>query len=153
MTASAAPLPAVRNWTGPLMVLAGGVGIGFAPIGLRLGLHDLGPQAIAFWRYAFALPVLFALVLLIERRLPHRPNRFIFLAGTFFADDLADGLTHPVSIIMAPVFGQGCEVELVIALQGFAGPMDAERIAQVANRLKASTNHITRQTSGRSPDG
>ncbi|MCB0997045.1 MAG: helix-turn-helix domain-containing protein [Acidimicrobiales bacterium] len=75
------------------------------------------------------------------------------LAGTFFADDLADGLTHPVSIIMAPVFGQGCEVELVIALQGFAGPMDAERIAQVANRLKASTNHITRQTSGRSPDG
>lgn len=89
MTHTAAALPAHRSWTGPLMVLAGGVGIGFAPIGLRLGLGELGPQAIAFWRYAFALPVLFALVFLIERRAPRRPNRFILLAGTFFAVDIA----------------------------------------------------------------
>ena len=74
------------------MVVAGGVGIGFAPIGLRYGLDDLGPQAIAFWRYTFALPLLFALVFLIERRLPRPPNRFIFLAGTFFAIDI--GLWH-----------------------------------------------------------
>ena len=52
------------------MVLMGGICIGFAPIGLRLGLDDLGPQAIAFWRYTFAMPVLFLLVLLVERRLP-----------------------------------------------------------------------------------
>ena len=57
-------------WFGPLMVLMGGICIGFAPIGLRLGLDDLGPQAIAFWRYTFAMPVLFLLVLLVERRLP-----------------------------------------------------------------------------------
>ena len=89
MTDTAATLPAHRSWTGPLMVLAGGVGIGFAPIGLRYGLDELGPQAIAFWRYAFALPVLLALVFLIERRAPHRPNRFILMAGTFFAVDIA----------------------------------------------------------------
>lgn len=71
------------------MVLAGGVGIGFAPIGLRFGLGELGPQAIAFWRYAFALPILLALVFLIERRAPRAPNRFIFMAGTFFAVDIA----------------------------------------------------------------
>ena len=117
MTASAAPLPAVRNWTGPLMVLAGGVGIGFAPIGLRLGLHDLGPQAIAFWRYAFALPVLFALVLLIERRLPHRPNRFIFLAGTFFAVDIA--LWHH-SLTLTTVSNATFIVNLGNVLVGFA---------------------------------
>ncbi|MEO0452247.1 MAG: DMT family transporter [Pseudomonadota bacterium] len=72
-------------WFGPLMMLIGGTFIGFAPIGLRLGLEDLGPQAIAFWRYAFALPVLFALVLLVDRRLPRRPNRFVVLAGLCFA--------------------------------------------------------------------
>ena len=89
MTVTATSPPAPRSWTGPLMVLAGGVGIGFAPIGLRFGLDDLGPQAIAFWRYTFALPLLLALVFLIERRAPRRPNRFIFLAGTFFALDIA----------------------------------------------------------------
>jgi drug/metabolite transporter (DMT)-like permease len=89
MTAIPASPPTPRSWTGPLMVLAGGVGIGFAPIGLRFGLDDLGPQAIAFWRYVFALPLLLALVFLIERRAPRLPNRFILMAGTFFALDIA----------------------------------------------------------------
>lgn len=79
-------------WFGPLMVLMGGICIGFAPIGLRLGLDDLGPQAIAFWRYTFAMPVLFLLVLLVERRLPGKPNRFVFIAATCFALDM--GLWH-----------------------------------------------------------
>ncbi len=74
---------------GPLMVLAGGICIGFAPIGLRLGLDDLGPQAIAFWRYIFALPVLFGLVLLTGKRLPPKPNLFIIIAGACFAFDMA----------------------------------------------------------------
>ncbi|MCA8901355.1 MAG: DMT family transporter [Hyphomonas sp.] len=89
MTATAPPLPETRDWTGPVMVLIGGVSIGFAPIGLRLGLGELGPQAIAFWRYAFALPFLLALVFLIERRVPRRPNRFVILAGTLFTLDMA----------------------------------------------------------------
>jgi drug/metabolite transporter (DMT)-like permease len=71
------------------MVFGGGVCIGFAPIGLRLGLDDLGPQAIAFWRYLFAAPVQQALVFLIERRAPRLPNRFVVMAGTFFALDMA----------------------------------------------------------------
>ena len=83
------PAPAGRSWVGPLMVLCGGAALGFAPIGLRLGLDELGPQAIAFWRYLFAIPILFPLVLLFERRLPRRPNRFIILAGIFFTLDMA----------------------------------------------------------------
>ncbi len=71
------------------MVLAGGTCIGFAPIGLRLGLNDLGPQAIAFWRYTFALPVLFGLILLVQRRLPVRPNLYVIVAGALFTGDMA----------------------------------------------------------------
>lgn len=78
-----------RAWIGPLAVLAGGVCIGFAPIGLRLGLDTLGPQAIAMWRYLFALPVLLAALLLLERRLPARPGPAVFLAGVCFALDIA----------------------------------------------------------------
>lgn len=74
------------------MVFLGGVCIGLAPIGLRLGLDDLGPQAIAFWRYVFALPILFLMVLLIDRRLPAKPNMFLVIAGTCFAIDI--GLWH-----------------------------------------------------------
>lgn len=76
-------------WFGPLMVFMGGACIGLAPIGLRLGLDDLGPQAIAFWRFAFAVPVLFLLVLLLNRRLPAMPNKFIIIAGTCFACQIA----------------------------------------------------------------
>ncbi len=67
----------------------GGACIGLAPIGLRLGLDDLGPQAIAFWRFAFATPVLFLLVLLVQRRMPAKPNKFIIIAGTCFACQIA----------------------------------------------------------------
>lgn len=83
---------AMPSWFGPVMVLMGGICIGLAPIGLRLGLDDLGPQAIAFWRYTFALPILFLLVILVEKRLPAKPNMFVIIAGTCFAVDI--GLWH-----------------------------------------------------------
>lgn len=83
------PVQDLRPWLGPLMVLGGGIALGFAPIGLRLGLGDLGPQAIAFWRYLFAVPMLFALVLLTGRRLPQKPNAAIILAALFFTLDMA----------------------------------------------------------------
>ncbi|MEO1643227.1 MAG: DMT family transporter [Pseudomonadota bacterium] len=79
-------------WFGPLMVFAGGISIGFAPIGLRLGLDDLGPQAIAFWRYALALPFLFLLAVAVNRRLPAKPNPYVVVAGICFALDI--GLWH-----------------------------------------------------------
>jgi len=78
-----------NRWLGPLLVMGGALGIGFAPIGLRLGLDTMGPQAIAFWRYVFATPMVFGLVFLVYRRVPVRPNKFVFLAGTFFALDIA----------------------------------------------------------------
>lgn len=83
--------PASRLWIGPLMMLGGGIAIGFAPIGLRMGLDDLGPQAIAFWRYVFAAPMLFLLFLLflgVERRLPRKPNIHVLMGGIFFALDI-----------------------------------------------------------------
>ncbi|MBK8837681.1 MAG: hypothetical protein IPO30_03005 [Hyphomonadaceae bacterium] len=58
MTAPAALL--ARNWIGPAMILGGAIAIGFAPIGLRLS--DFGPQATAFWRFMFALPMIAAVI-------------------------------------------------------------------------------------------
>lgn len=83
------PSPAGQQLAGPIMVLTGGIALGFAPIGLRLGLEELGPQAIAFWRYFLSVPILLPLVLIFNRRLPGRPNRYILLAGLFFTLDMA----------------------------------------------------------------
>lgn len=70
---------------------AGALCVGLAPIGLRLGLDqgELGPQAIALWRYIFALPVLLLLVAIVERRGPVRPVPAIIFAGALFALDIA----------------------------------------------------------------
>jgi drug/metabolite transporter (DMT)-like permease len=83
------PLSPARAWLGPLLLLLGGTCIGLAPIGLRWGLDSLGPQAIAFWRYMFAIPALFLLLIFIERRMPARINGYVIAAGTFFALDIA----------------------------------------------------------------
>ncbi|MEM5515596.1 DMT family transporter [Henriciella sp. AS95] len=83
------PLAQARVWLGPLLLLLGGVCIGLAPIGLRMGLDSLGPQAIAFWRYVFAIPMLLILFVAIERRLPTRVNRYVVGAGILFALDIA----------------------------------------------------------------
>lgn len=88
-SAGSIPKPLANWWLGPLLVLAGGFSIGFAPIGLRMGLDTMGPQAIAFWRYVFATPIVLALVFLVHRRAPALPNKFVFLAGLFFALDIA----------------------------------------------------------------
>ena len=80
------PLPLL----GALLLLAGGICIGFAPIGLRYS--EMGPQATAFWRYAFALPILFLLATATHRRLPGRPPAAVLVAGICFALDI--GLWH-----------------------------------------------------------
>ena len=98
MTDTAHPGPSAAQslpaWVGPLAVLGGGICIGFAPIGLRLGLNvgELGPQSIAFWRYLLALPILFSICLALEKRLPTRPSPMVILAGICFALDI--GLWH-----------------------------------------------------------
>ncbi len=86
---AAAPARPDNGWLGPLLVLFGGISVAYAPIGLRFGLDEMGPQAIAFWRYLFAAPLLFALIVMTKRRLPVRPNPYALLAGVFFALDIA----------------------------------------------------------------
>lgn len=84
-------------WGGPLLVFLGGASVGLAPIGLRYGLADLGPQAIAFWRYTFAVPLLFVLLLGVKRKLPARPNLAVIIAGVCFALEIGFwhwGLTY-----------------------------------------------------------
>lgn len=78
-----------------VLFLAAGL-LGFAPILVKVS--ELGPQAIAFWRLAFALPVLGAWLWIEKRRARRREPeaqlkppgfKMLVLAGLFFAGDLA----------------------------------------------------------------
>ena len=89
--------PAARPWVGPAMLLVGAVAIGFAPIGLRLS--EFAPQATAFWRFAFALPLM-AMVMFAQGQKLGRPSVLALVAGTFFGLDIA--LWH-ASLMMTSV--------------------------------------------------
>ncbi len=82
--------------TGVLALAAAACVIGFAAILVKMS--GLGPQAIAFWRLAFAIPVLGVWLLIEQHRgraaapaaaPPARRWRILMLAGVFFAGDLA----------------------------------------------------------------
>ena len=69
--------------------LAGALAIAFSAILYRTA--DVSPETGAFFRCAYALPVLWVLVRLEERRLGPRPRRLrltAWVAGAFFAADL-----------------------------------------------------------------
>jgi drug/metabolite transporter (DMT)-like permease len=70
----------------------GAVSMGASPIFVRFAAADLGPFAIAFWRAALALPVLYAWMRLEEAAAPTAPRRSFarasVLAGAAFAGDL-----------------------------------------------------------------
>ncbi len=68
------------------MLVAGAIAIGFAPIGLRLS--EFEPQATAFWRFAFALPLIATVIHAQGGRLG-RPSPMALLAGAFFGLDIA----------------------------------------------------------------
>ena len=77
--------------------------LGFAPIGMRLS--ELGPQATAFWRFAFALPLLAALFA-FRPELPVRRVPILLIAGFCFGLDIAFwhaalGLTTVVNATLA----------------------------------------------------
>lgn len=67
------------------MVLGGAIAIGFAPIGLRLS--EFGPQATAFWRFLFALPLIAGVIYASGGKLG-RPSVMALVAGTFFGLDI-----------------------------------------------------------------
>ncbi|MDP3737163.1 MAG: DMT family transporter [Hyphomonadaceae bacterium] len=85
MTSPAETIAPARPWLGPLLVLLGAVAIGFAPIGLRLS--EFEPQATAFWRFAFALPIMVVVVYAQGGKLG-RPSLLSIIAGTFFGLDI-----------------------------------------------------------------
>ncbi|MGH8656719.1 MAG: DMT family transporter [Gammaproteobacteria bacterium] len=71
-------------------LIAGALCIGFAPIFVRL--IDVGYTAAAFWRVALSVPVLWLLWYCRQERAPERSFarlRWLWLAGVFFAADLA----------------------------------------------------------------
>jgi drug/metabolite transporter (DMT)-like permease len=85
-------IAASMNRVAFLCLLAGGCGIAFAPIFVRLS--DTGPVASAFWRCALAVPVLWIWLLArkgkgVESEVRAAP---LVLAGLFFAADL--GVWH-----------------------------------------------------------
>lgn len=92
----AAATPSVDRWALVALIL-GAVGIGFAPIFVRLaGAGGVEPVASAFWRLGLAVPLL-APVWLAGRRGPLRPGAGLpwaplIASGLFFAADL--GLWH-----------------------------------------------------------
>lgn len=79
------------------ILLVGGLGIGFAPIFVRLA--DVGPIPAAFWRMALAMPFFLLLLWVADQRSaktatrPVRLNRrdaaVLILCGLLFAGDLA----------------------------------------------------------------
>lgn len=85
MTLPAASAVPARAWVGTLMMLAGAIAIGFAPIGLRLS--EFGPQATAFWRFLFALPLIAGVIYAQGGKLG-RPSIMSLVAGTFFGFDI-----------------------------------------------------------------
>ena len=85
MNTPAAPAVVTPAWVGPLMLVAGAIAIGFAPIGLRLS--EFEPQATAFWRFAFSLPLMIAVIKLQGGKIG-RPSAMALIAGTFFGLDI-----------------------------------------------------------------
>ena len=69
-----------------LALLLGAAAIGFAPILARL--TETGPAAAAFWRLAFATPLL-AMLAFRASQPAARPSRWAVAAGVFFALDMA----------------------------------------------------------------
>jgi len=95
------------------MMLGGAIAIGFAPIGLRLS--EFGPQATAFWRFMFALPMIACAIYASGGKLG-RPSAMALVAGVFFGLDVA--FWH-ASLLMTSVANATFLVNLGNAAVGF----------------------------------
>lgn len=140
-------------------LIAGAVGIGFAPIFVRLS--DLGPSATGFHRLLLALPALLLWLAVERRQRPGaRPTRAdswrLIGAGLFFAGDLAIwhwsiGLTSVanatllanfaplyVTVVAWTLFGQRPTGRFVIAL----GLALAGAVALMGDSLSFAAVHL-----------
>jgi len=70
-----------------VLLLVSACVLGLAPILVRL--TETGPAAAGFWRFAFALPLLFVLTARPGGGGVGRPSKWMMLAGLFFVLDLA----------------------------------------------------------------
>jgi drug/metabolite transporter (DMT)-like permease len=90
---TSSPSPAAIPITRPhavLCVAAGAALIGLAPIGLRLAQAEIDPQATAFWRFLFALPVLLVIAAVV--RAPIGRPSLLAAAGVAFGAEI--GVWH-----------------------------------------------------------
>jgi drug/metabolite transporter (DMT)-like permease len=113
--------PAARS-RAILSVACGAALIAFAPIGMRLS--EVGPQATAFWRFVFALPILALMAFLLPRdkgplALSRRQVGVLMIAGLFFGLEL--GLWHialgKTSVLNATLMSN--MTPLIVAAAGF----------------------------------
>jgi len=94
---AAVPRPSSRALALGLLLVSACV-LGLAPILVRL--TETGPAAAGFWRFAFALPLLFVLTARPGGGGAGRPSKWMMLAGLFFVLDL--GFWH-YGIVMTSV--------------------------------------------------
>lgn len=83
--------PGRTYWLATLALIGGGIGIGFVPIFVRLS--DVGPIAVAFWRFALATPLLYLWQRLDGPRDKNKPaaatfSPWLLIPGLFFTGDL-----------------------------------------------------------------
>ncbi|MDF2811936.1 MAG: permease [Microvirga sp.] len=76
-----------------LALCVGAVAMGISPIFVRFAAADVGPFASAFWRVALSLPVVYAWMVIEEKRAPadaprRSYTRATVLAGLAFSGDL-----------------------------------------------------------------
>ncbi len=74
---------------GAVVLLLGGLFVGFAPLGLRFS--DMEPVVTAFWRFVFGLPMLLVFAKVAGFKIT-RPNWAAVATGVFFALDM--GIWH-----------------------------------------------------------
>ena len=86
MTEAAVPTAQPPRWVAIAVLLFGACVIGLSPILVRL--TETGPAAAGFWRLAFALPFLLVMTRGVGGGIA-TPSRYAWLAGVFFALDLA----------------------------------------------------------------
>lgn len=125
------PLRALRanpQWAGTLAVVGGAIGIGFVPIFVRLS--DVGPIAVAFWRFALATPILGLWQSLAARQTQkeiskERPpfSLWLLLPGFFFSGDLSfyHLSIHYTTVANATLFTNMAPIVVTIIAWRFLG--------------------------------